>query len=113
MPTGNAGTTYQNSGLFPGGPFNGGMEFPTPFMGMQPTQAFLRQHGPVGRGGYGGVQMHTMGGGPGMPPFVNGPAPGAYINPRFAMMQLPTSGGREGPPPRPYGEDFQVPRQNP
>jgi hypothetical protein len=117
MPMGNSGAMHQNGGSVLGAPYMGGMEFHRPLMGMQPPQTFGMQGGPThpGNGMYGGrPPMHPIGGDPRMSPFMQGLAPGAYVNPRFAV-QPPAPGGRGGPPSGFYqhGGNFQPPRHNP
>lgn len=107
------GGVYPYGGGYTNAPYMGAGTF----MGAQvPPQAFGMPNMPVHMNNamhVSGASMHPMGAGPGMPPVMGGPAPGAFVNPRFAMMQLMSPGGMPNPNGGPYGNDPQNGRQNP
>ncbi|KIM32270.1 hypothetical protein M408DRAFT_20589 [Serendipita vermifera MAFF 305830] len=77
-----------NGGMYPHGGGYNNAAYANNVMGMQPYGFGM----PAG-----GAPMYPMIPNPGITQPMAGPAPGAFVNPRFAMMQLMSPGGRGDP----------------
>jgi len=102
---------HQNGAPFYGSPYMGGVDPRVPLIETRSVLAFGFQNGLMNTGNdlYGnGLRTHDVGRVPAIPPVAGGPAPGAYINPRFAMMQfLPHDGsGGQNPGQHQNDQDF-------